>query len=115
MATDKEIFDKMNTTKEMASGMDNETLGGLTILSAVFTEFCLAEIICAEANKINSAVGWYYGNNASNVNSSNYYNRLEQLARLDDSVGNVLDKVCCVEGQINKKIEQGRAIRTGRK
>lgn len=96
---------------DMARGLNNQTLGGLVILSAVFTEFCLSDIICAESNKVNSAVRWYYSNSADSDSSLQYPNRLEQLARLDDSVGNVLDKVCCLEGQINRKIEQGRAIR----
>ena len=76
-----------------------DILGGLVILSAVVTEFALADLIFAEAGKIEAAV-------ESNAN-------VGDLISLDQSVANVLDQVCCIEKQIVEKIKQGRYIMNG--
>lgn len=94
-----DTFEKINTTMDLASTANDDVLGGVVILSAVFTEFCLADLICAEADKVEKALYKDSG--------------VPELTDLDNSVANVLKQICCIEEQINKKIEQGRAIKKG--
>lgn len=101
--SNREVFNNMETAMEMASGNGNRVLGGLLILSAVYTEFQLGDLISAEADKVNYAVEFAQANADTNF--------ITELATLDDSVANVLDKVCCIEKQVNRKIEQGRELK----
>lgn len=77
-----------------------DTLGALVIFSGVVTELALADILFAEAEKIETAVE---DNNTS----------VEDLTNLDNSVANVLEQICCIEKQIVEKIKQGRYIMNG--
>lgn len=98
----QEIFQNINTAMDMAGDNGDRVLGGLLILSGVITEFQLADLIDAEADKVSYAVGYAQSNSGDFI---------EQLAALDDSVANVLDKVCCIENQVNEKIKQGIMLR----
>jgi len=98
-------MNKNNTFTNVQAAMNlantgEDILGGLVILSGVFTEFALAEILFAEAEKIEAAVE----NNSTDV---------EGLTYLDNSVAKVLEQVCCIEKQIVEKIKQGRYIMNG--
>lgn len=93
----QEVFSKMNTTLDMAANTNSNLLSAFVILSAVFTEFCLADLICAEADKVDYAL---------DTSPST-----DDLVALDNSIANVLQHVCCIEKQINEKIAQGIELR----
>lgn len=93
----KQVLSNMQTSMNLGNTSDN-SLGGLVIVSALITEFALAEILFAEAEKIKTAT---YANEV-NVND---------LANLDHSVAAVLDQVCCIERRIVEKIDRGITLR----
>ena len=97
--TQNNAFTNVQAAMNLAN-TGEDILGALVIISGVFTEFALADLLHAEARKIEVAVL------ATPTN-------VEDLTSLDDSVANVLDHVCCIEKQIVEKIKQGRYIMNG--
>ena len=88
----RQVFSNLQTSMGIGDTNDN-ALGGLVIVSALFTEFALLGIIDAEEDKIRAAL---------DVDVT-----AEELADVDSSVAKVLEEVCCIEKQVVKKIELG--------
>ncbi|MGM8366662.1 hypothetical protein ACLIBG_14495 [Virgibacillus sp. W0181] len=96
--SNQDVFSKINTTMDLASNTNSNGLSGLIILSAIYTEFCVADLICAEADKVDYAI-----DSTATVGD---------LVNLDNSVAGVLDQLCCIERQVNEKIAQGIQLRS---
>lgn len=104
MAEKHEVMGMIEEAGQAVEVLDNRGLGGLVILSALLTEFKLAEVVGAEAKKIKAATHYV----------THHYNSetaLSDLKDINDSVQGVLDQVCCLERQVNRKIFQGRRLR----
>jgi hypothetical protein len=93
----------LNRGRQNSDPSTNDVLGAELIVSAIGLENALAGLVGAEANKVNTAVeiaGAVGGLEAINA-----------LANLDNSVANLLGHVCCIEGEINDKIQAGLTLR----
>lgn len=102
MAERKEVMAMVDEASQAADSMSNDTLGGLLILSALLTEFKLAEVIGAEAKKIKAATHY--------TTSCHGDTAMNDLKEINKSVADVLHEVCCIERQVNRKIWQGRRL-----
>ncbi|TGB01264.1 hypothetical protein [Halobacillus salinus] len=104
MADKHEVMDMINESHQAVEALGDRGLGGLVILSALLTEFKLAEVIGAEAKKVKAAAHYVTHHCDSET-------ALSDLKEINDSVQGVLDQVCCLERQVNRKIFQGRRLR----
>ncbi len=95
----RQVFSNMQTSMGIGDTNDN-ALGGLVIVSALFTEFALLGILDAEEDKIRFAL------DIDDVTA-------EELADVDRSVAKVLEEICCIEKQVARKIELGIDLRNG--
>ena len=95
----RQVFSNLQTSMGIGDTNDN-ALGGLVIVSALFTELALLGILDAEEDKIRFAL------DIEDVTA-------EELADVDNSVAKVLEQVCCIEKQVARKIELGIDLRNG--
>ena len=93
----RQVFANMQTATNLGN-ISDESLGGLVIVSALFTEFALTDILFAEADKIRAAI------DTIGITPG-------ELAEIDNSVARVLDQVCCIERRIAEKIDRGIELR----
>ena len=95
----RQVFSNLQTTMSIGDTNDN-ALGGLVIVLALFTELALLGILDAEEDKIRFAL------EIEDVTA-------EELADVDNSVARVLEQVAAIEKQVAKKIELGIDLRNG--
>jgi hypothetical protein len=93
----------LNRGRQNADPSTNDVLGAELIESAIGLENALAGLVGAETDKLNTAITI-----AGNVGGLEAINA---LANLDNSVANVLGHICCIEGEINDKIQAGLTLR----
>lgn len=96
--------EKFSQIMNAAQGWDGDViqrvLGALVILGAVAEKFAIAELIDAEADKINALVDAFpeYPETPPTV---------QDLIDANNSVGNVFAQLCCVLNAINEQVERG--------
>ncbi|MCA0972332.1 hypothetical protein LCM20_17120 [Halobacillus litoralis] len=104
MAEKKEIMGMIDEAGQATEFLGNDGLGGLIILSALLTEFKLAEVIGAEAKKIKAATHYVTHNSPTET-------AMNDLVEIDNSVRGVLDRVCCIEEKVVEKLRIGARLR----
>lgn len=96
--------ERFNQVMSAAQGWDedavNNVLGALVILGAVAEKFALADLINAEAAKIDALVDAFPNNPTPRPTVQN-------LIDANNSVGNVFAQLCCIVNAINEQIERG--------
>jgi division protein CdvB (Snf7/Vps24/ESCRT-III family) len=93
----------MSTEKNKMFPSNNDTLGAELIESAIGLQDALASLIEAETLKVATAKKI-----AGDVGG---LEAIEALTNLDNSVANVLSQICCIEGELNDKIQAGLTLR----
>lgn len=94
-----------------ASGYDGDivrrVLGALVIFGAVSEKFAVADLVGAEAAKIDALVDAFSGSTPTPRPS------VSDLLAANRDVGNVLAQLCCIINAINDQIETGAALLNG--
>jgi hypothetical protein len=93
----------MSTEKNKMFPTNNDTLGAELIESAIGVQDALAALIEAETLKLAAAKKI-----AGDVGG---LEAIVALTNLDNSVANVLGQICCIEGELNDKIQAGLTLR----
>lgn len=97
---EEKFSEVMNAAKGWNGDNVESVLGALIILGAVAEKFAIAELIAAEADKVDALVSAFpeYPETRPTV---------QDLIDANNSVGNVFAQLCCVVNAINEQIERG--------
>lgn len=90
----------MNAAQNWDGDTVQSVLGALVILGALAEKFAIADLINAEADKIDALVD-------ALPESPQTRPTVQDLIDANNSVGNVFAQLCCVLNAINEQIERG--------
>ncbi|MHA6253447.1 hypothetical protein [Oceanobacillus sp. CAU 1775] len=101
---EKQFNQMMNATEGTSGSEIERVLGFFILIGAIEEKFALADLMEAEANKVDAVADAYRNGCATQAPT------VGELQAVNDSVASVFENLCCVMEAINNQIDRGLGL-----